>query len=104
MPLLTSKSPLIRRRRISKRKFGLLAKCFSLDLTATQTGKLTDLNHNTVNRYFAHFRNLVISQALVERELEAITNGVEIDESYFGARRVRGKRGRGAARKSLFWA
>jgi transposase-like protein len=70
-----------------------------LDVTATQTAKLIDLNRNTVNRYFALFRSLVISQALHERHEERITNGVEIDESYFGPRRQRGKRGRGARGK-----
>ncbi len=101
MPLLRSKSSIVKRRRISKRKFGFLVKCFSLDLTATQTGKLAGLNRNTVNRYFTHFRRLIISVALMERQLERIANGVEIDESYFGAKRVRGKRGRGAAKKTI---
>jgi len=99
MLLLGSKRPLIKRQRISSRKFSLLVKCFSLDVTATQTAKLIDLNRNTVNRYFALFRYLVISQALQERHAERITNGVEIDESYFGPRRQRGKRGRGARGK-----
>ena len=29
---------------------------------------------------------------------------IEIDESYFGAKRIRGKRGRGAGRKTLWYA
>lgn len=99
MPVLRSKDVLIKRQRISSRKFSLLVKCFSLDVTATQTAKLIDLNRNTVNRYFALFRSLVISQALQERHVERIANGVEIDESYFGPRRQRGKRGRGARGK-----
>ena len=41
----------------------------------------------------------MISCAIREREEERITNGVEIDESYFGPRRQRGKRGRGARGK-----
>ena len=28
---------------------------------------------------------------------------IEVDESYFGAKRVRGKRGRGAGRKSFYF-
>ena len=34
------------------------------------------------------------------RELQPFAGEVELDESYFGARRVRGKRGRGAAGKT----
>lgn len=76
-----------------------MVKSFALDFTATQAGKFLGLNRNTVNRYFAYFRYLVISVAISERQKEKISNGVEIDESYFGPRRQRGKRGRGAARK-----
>ena len=36
---------------------------------------------------------------LAEKESYFQTGEIEIDESYFGARRVRGKRGRGAAGK-----
>lgn len=99
MPVLEPKQILIKRQRISSRKFSLLVKCFSLDVTATQTAKLIDLNRNTVNRYFAVLRSLVITQAMSERQAQRIANGVEIDESYFGPRRQRGKRGRGARRK-----
>ena len=70
-----------------------------MDLTATQTAQLVLLNRNTVNRYYTFLRSLVISQAIRERHEERITNGVEIDESYFGPRRQRGKRGRGARGK-----
>jgi transposase-like protein len=99
MPLFSAKPIIVKRQRISSRKFSLLVKCFSLDVTATQTAKLIDLNRNTVNRYFSLLRSLVITKALHERHEERITNGVEIDESYFGPRRQRGKRGRGARGK-----
>lgn len=48
MPFLQAKPVIIKRRRISERKFRFLARCFSLDLTATQTAKLTLLIRNTV--------------------------------------------------------
>jgi transposase-like protein len=99
MPVLEAKPLTIKRQRISSRKFSLLVKCFSLDITATQTVKLIDLNRNTVNRYFALFRSFVIIQALQERHSERIANGVEIDESCFDPRRQQGKRGRGAQGK-----
>lgn len=99
MPVLRPEQLLIKRQRISSRKFGLLVKCFALDVTATQTAKLIDLNRNTVNRYYTMVRSLVITQAIHERHAERIANGVEVDESYFGPRRQRGKRGRGARGK-----
>ncbi len=99
MPISSPKLAIIKRRRISREKFSLLVKCFALDLTATQSGKLLGLNRNTTNHYYACFRYLLISQALKERQVEKIANGVEIDESYFGPRRQKGKRGRGAGKK-----
>lgn len=99
MLLSSTKLTTIKRIRISGKKFSLLIKCFSLDLNASQTAKLSDLNRNTVNRYFTFLRSLVMSQALTERHDQQIFNGVEIDESYFGPRRQRGKRGRGANKK-----
>jgi transposase-like protein len=99
MSIFSPKLVSVKRRRISGEKFGLLVKCFALDLTATQTGKLLGLNRNTVNRYFAFFRYRVTSQALKERDEERIINGVEVDESYFGPRRQKGERGRGAGKK-----
>lgn len=99
MPLSSAKLITVKRRRISSRKYSFLVKCFALDLTATQTAKLIELNRNTVNRYYTFLRYLVISKALAERRQEKIADGVEVDESYFGPRRQKGKRGRGATQK-----
>src|SRR3990167_11139532 len=99
MPLSRSKSITIKRIRISDKKFTLLVRSFAVDLTALQTAKIVLLNRNTVNRYFGYFRRQVMARAIKEREAKQITNGVEIDESYFGPRRQRGKRGRGAGKK-----
>jgi transposase len=70
---------------------------FSVDLTATKTAVLLGLNRNTVNRYYNLFRKAIVEQEDCEKTL---SGDVECDESYFGARRVRGKRGRGAAGKT----
>jgi hypothetical protein len=86
------------RARISRAKFRQLLKLFALDLTATQITALTSLNRNTVNRYLT-----LIRQAIAEHcQRESPFSGeVELDDSYFGARRVRGKRGRGARGKTI---
>ena len=90
---------LVKRYKISKRKFTDLIKHFVWELTAVQSSKISGLNRNTVNRYFNFFRSLIYQAAIKERESLEINNGVEVDESYFGPRRVRGKRGRGASKK-----
>ena len=48
------------------------------------------VNRNTVNRYFNIIREKIFKESLKETEKEIGT--FELDESYFGAKRVRGKR------------
>lgn len=67
------------------------------DLTAVQIAQLTGLNRNTVNRLLARIRLRMAEACSVQRQFAGI---VEVDESYFGPRRVRGKAGRGAGRKT----
>src|SRR3982751_1023549 len=86
------------RARISRAKFRQLLKLFSLDLTATQIAALSGLNRNTVNRYLKLIRQTIAQHC--QRE-SPFSGDVELDESYFGARRVRGKRGRGARGKTI---
>ena len=52
------------------------------------------VNRNTVNRYF--YNTIKIFK---EKETEKEIGTFELDESYFGAKRVRGKRGRGQQEK-----
>ena len=85
------------RARISRAKFRQLLRLFALDLTATQITVLTGLNRNTVNRYLRLIRQSVAAHCARE---SPFAGEVELDESYFGARRVRGKRGRGASGKT----
>jgi transposase len=86
------------RARISRAKFRQIIKLFALDLTATQITALTGLNRNTVNRYLTLIRQAIAEHC--QRE-SPFSGNVELDESYFGARRVRGKRGRGARGKTI---
>ena len=86
------------RAKISRAKFRQLLKLFALDLTAVQVTALTGLNRNTVNRYLTLIRRAVAEHC--QRE-SPFGGEVELDESYFGARRVRGKRGRGARGKTI---
>ena len=84
--------------KISEATFRSLAKCFAIDLNATQTSEFTGVNRNTVNRYFNAFRERICE---ICSQASPFTGSVEVDESYFGPRRVRGKRGRGAYGKTI---
>ena len=85
------------RSHISDAKIREILKHFCLDLTATNTAKLTNVSRPTINKYFDRFRNII----LLESVDLIVSNGVfELDESYFGAKRVKGKRGRGAVYKT----
>jgi len=68
---------------------------FCEDIPASKTSRLTGINRNTVNRYYSHYREHILSWQY--EEVMRLSGEIEVDESYFGARRVRGKRGRGAA-------
>lgn len=71
---------------------------FCEDITASKTAVLLGINRNTINRYFNEFRLKIA--AYTHHEGSLFLGEIELDESYFGARRVRGKRGRGAAGKT----
>ncbi len=73
-------------------------KYFCEDITATKTSRLLELNRNTINRYYNLFRKAILRDSIDKEEQE--TGVFELDESYFGARRIKGKRGRGAAGKT----
>lgn len=86
---------------ISKQKFNLIVKCFSTDITSFSCSEIVGLNRKTTDKYYNFFRKLIIEDDEKERTKFQVDKGAEaeIDESYFGARRVRGKRGRGASGK-----
>ena len=101
MTLIGTKLSIIKRIKISDQKLRLIIRCFCVDCTTLQTSKLVMVNRKTVDRYFNFLRKLMLSEAISERKESKIKNGIEIDESYFGASRVRGKRGRGAGKKII---
>lgn len=73
-------------------------KYFSMDIEATKIASLTGLNRNTINKYLLLIRKRIAREC----ELESPFSGeVEVDESFFGARRAKGKRGRGASGKTI---
>lgn len=97
-PYVARSNKYYRRSRISEKRFRQLVRFFALDLSASDTARLTGLTTKTVNTIYLKIRRCV-AQAC-ERESPFASGEVEVDESYFGARRVRGKRGRGASGKT----
>jgi len=82
--------------KVSEAKIREIIRYFAVDLTAVQAAELSGLNRNTINRLYGAFRARVQSASAQESAVHGI---VEVDESYFGPHRVKGKRGRGAASK-----
>jgi transposase len=85
--------------KISERKTRQIIKYFVLDLTANKTAQLCGLTHKSVKQIYLKIRNRISEEA--ERASPFSACQIEVDESYFGARRVRGKRGRGAGGKTI---
>jgi len=92
------KNKYVKRSRISETKFREIVKLFSLDLEAEQTAQIVNLSRNTINKYYKAFRQRIVK--LCEED-SPFAGEIEVDESYFGAKRVKGKRGRGARGKTI---
>ena len=87
------------RSRISEKKFRQIIKLFVGDLTAEQIAFFSGVSRNCVNRIVKNIRVRIAEYC--EKESYFDKGEIEMDESYFGARRVRGKRGRGAQGKTI---
>jgi transposase len=92
--------------KLSRRSKHKLVTCFCLDIDATKTAVLAGVSRRTVNTHFQIFR-AAISWHRMRLRLEKVGGEVEVDESYYGPRRVRGvrgklKRGRGTHKQPIF--
>ena len=88
-----------RRSKISERKCRQILRHFALDLTASDVAQLTRLSRRSLTTIFLKIRERLAEEC--ERASPFSSCEVEVDESYFGACRVRGKRGRGASGKTI---
>lgn len=95
---MTITNKYVKRAKISEVKFRQILNLFCLDLNAKQITNLTRLNRNTINRYLKEIR---IRLSVICIEQSPFQGEIEVDESYFGARRVKGQRGRGARGKTI---
>ena len=85
--------------KISEKKFREMLRYFSLDIEASKIAELVGVSRPTINRILKAIRQRIAEFCETESPFES--GEVEIDESYFGARCVRGVRGRGARGKHI---
>ena len=79
-------------------KFRAVLKLFCADVPALTSAGLAGLSAQATQRLYDKLRLRILELAM--EEARPFAGEVEVDESYFGARRVRGKRGRGAGGKT----
>src|SRR5690606_11759878 len=96
---------LVKYSKLSDYKIKKLIGCFCSDIEATKTAEIMTLNRKTINRYFRIFRDTIYAKQQNAKKL--FFGEVELDESYFGAKRLRGinmpqKRGRGTWKQPVF--
>ena len=96
---MTRKNKYYNRSRITEHKFREVIKYFCADLTAEQIAFFAHLNRNTINKILALIRARILE--LSKLQSDPLVGQIEVDESYFGARRVKGRRGRGAKGKII---
>ena len=83
---------------ISEARFRQVLKLFCADVPALTAGALAGLSVQSTQRLYDRLRLRLLDLAV--EEARPFAGEVEVDESYFGPRRVRGKRGRGAGGKT----
>ena len=83
--------------KISEPQFRQILRLFALDLTASDTARLTGISVRSINTLFLKLRQRLAAECEQQTPFDGF---VELDESYFGAKRIRGKRGRGAGGKT----
>lgn len=92
------KNKYLKRSKISSKKYREIVRLFCQDLNATQIARLTGVSRKTVNRLLMDIRVRIANYCQLQSPL---VGEIEIDESYFGPKRIRGKKGRGAFKKVI---
>lgn len=95
---MIQKNPYFRRSKISSAKTRQILRYFAMDLTATDCAELSGISVRSINTLYLRVRRRLAEHCEAESPLGG---DLEADESYFGPRRVRGLRGRGAGNKTV---
>lgn len=95
---MNQKNRYFRHSKISEAKFRQIVRYFAMDLTATNCAELSGVSLRSVNSIYLRIRRRLAHYC---EQVSPLGGELEADESYFGARRVRGLRGRGAGQKTV---
>ena len=95
---MPSKNRACRHSEISEAKFRHLLRLFAMDLTATDATQLCGLSVRSVNALYQRMRIRLARQCAAQ---SPFSGELEADESSFGPKRIRGKRGCGAGDKTI---
>ncbi len=87
-----------KRSKISEPKFRQIIRYFAMDFTATDAAQLSGISRRSITNIFGLLRRKIAHRAAKQARLEGT---IEVDESYFGPKRIPGKRGRGAGGKTI---
>jgi transposase len=82
---------------LSEAKFREIIRFFCLDLEAKKIAEISGISRNSINKIFKAIRIRITE--FCEQENPLGCGEIEIDESYFGGKRIKGRRGRGASGK-----
>ena len=83
----TMKNKYIIRSRISEKKFREILKYFAEDIEASKISNLTKISEATLCKIFREISILMSKEC---EKISKFSGEIEIDESYFGSKRVRG--------------
>lgn len=86
------------RSKISEAKFREILRYFAMDLTASDCAELSGISMRSINTIYLRIRRRLAEQC---EQISPLGGELEADESYFGPRRIRGLRGRGAGSKTV---
>jgi len=87
-----------KRSRIAEKTFRRIIRYFSLDFSASDTARLTGISVRSINSIYIKIRRRLAEEC---EKHSHVAGQIEVDESYFGPKRIRGKRGRGAGSKTI---
>lgn len=96
--MVVQKNRYFRRSKLSEAKLRQILRYFAMDLTATDCAQLSGVSVRSINTIYLRLRKRMAEQC---EKVSPLGGELEADESYFGSRRVRGLRGRGAGRKTV---
>lgn len=95
---MIAKNRYFRHSKLSEAKLRQVLRYFAMDLTATDCAELSGVSVRSINTIYLRLRKRMAEQC---EKVSPLGGELEADESYFGPRRVRGLRGRGAGRKTV---